>query len=150
MHHPPPPHPWPAFLFGSVVYLDLFVIGGMPAEPVVWHFSGDEGRLPLIATADALDSPSLEPVKEGLQSGARHCADLVPDDHTGNKFLSHPFRRPVRLAAPVEEAVIGLGLDTPGLHFFGQAMGRGDDRGFWYGRARSPHGFDAAPLTLDP
>ena len=32
--------------FGSMVYLDLFVIGGMPAEPVVWHFSGNRGRLP--------------------------------------------------------------------------------------------------------
>ena len=41
-------------VFGSVVYLDLFVIGGMPAEPVVWHFSGDWGWLPLVATADDL------------------------------------------------------------------------------------------------
>ena len=32
--------------FGSVVYLDPFLIGGMPAEPVVWHFSGDLGQLP--------------------------------------------------------------------------------------------------------
>ena len=139
--------PWPAFLFGSVVYLDLFVIVSMPAEPVVWHFSGDEGRLPLIATADALDSPSLEPVEEGLQSGAGHCADLVSDDHTGNKFLSHLFRRPVRLAAPAEEAVIGLGLDAPSPHFFGQAMGRGEDEGgFWYGRARSLAWFCRCPL----
>ena len=38
--------------FGSVVYLDLFVIGGMPTEPVVWHFSGDWGRLSLVATAE--------------------------------------------------------------------------------------------------
>ena len=45
------------------------------------------------------------------------------NDHTGNKFLSHPFRHPVRLAAQAEEAVIGLGLDAPGPHFFGQAMG---------------------------
>ena len=64
-----------------------------------------------------------------LQSGAGHCADLIPDDHTGNEFLSHPFRRPVCLAAPAEEAVIGLGLDAPGLHFFGQAIGRGEDEG---------------------
>ena len=99
-------------VFGSVVYLDLFVIGGMPAEPVVWHFSGDWGRLPLVATADDLDAPSLESVEEGFQSGAGHCADLVPDDHTGNEFLSHPFRRPVRLAAPAEEAVIGQVLDA--------------------------------------
>ena len=39
-------------VFGSVVYLDLFVIGDMLAEPVVWHFSGDWGRLPLVAIAD--------------------------------------------------------------------------------------------------
>ena len=116
-------------VFGSVVYLDLFVIGGMPAEPVVWHFSGDWGRLPLVATADDLDAPSLEPVEEGFQSGAGHCADLVPDDHTGNEFLSHPFGRPVRLAAPAEEAVIGLGLDASGPHLFGQAMSRVKTRG---------------------
>ena len=139
--------PWPTFLFGSVVYLDLFVIVGMPAEPVVWHFSGNEGRLPLIATADALDSPSLEPVEEGLQSGAGHCADLVSDDHTGNKFLVHPFRRPVRLAAPAEEAVIGLGLDAPGPHFFGQAMGRGEDEGAsGMEELDRSHGFAAALL----
>ena len=69
------------------------------------------------------------PVEEDAQSGAGHCADLVPDDHTGNEFLSHPFRRPVRLANPAEEAVIGLGLDAPGPHLFGQAMGRSEDEG---------------------
>ena len=47
---------------------------------------------------------------------------------TGNEFLSHPFGRPVRLDAPAEEAVIGLGLDAPGPHLFGQAMGRGEDK----------------------
>ena len=112
-----------------VVYLDLFVLGGMPAEPVVWHFSGDWRRLPLVATADDLDAPTLKPVEEGFQSGAGHCADLVPDDHTGNEFLSHPFGRPVHLAAAAVEAVIGLGLDAPGLHLFGQAMGRSEDEG---------------------
>ena len=60
---------------------------------------------------------------------AGHCADLVPDDHTGNEFLSHPFRGTVRLATPAEEAVIGLGLDAPGPHLFGQAMGRCEDEG---------------------
>ena len=136
-------------VFGSVVYLDLFVIGGMPAEPVVWHFTGDWGQLPLVATADDLDAPSLEPVEEGFQSGAGHCADLVQDDHTGNEFLSHPFRRPVRFAAPAEEAVIGLGLDTPGPHLFGQAMGRGEDEGASgteeLDRSR---GFAAAPTAV--
>ena len=113
-------------VFGSVVYLDLFVIGGMVAE---WHFSGDWGWLPLVATADDLDAPTLESVEEGFQSGAGHCADLVPDDHTGNEFLSHPLGRPVGLAAPAEETVIGLGLDAPGPHLFGQEMGRGEDEG---------------------
>ena len=117
-------------VFGSVVYLDLFVIGGMLAEPVVWHFCGDWGRLPLVVTADDLDAPTLEPVEEGFQSGAGHCADLVRDDHTGNEFLSHPLGRPVGLAAPAEEAVICLGLDAPGPHLFGQAMGRVKTRGF--------------------
>ena len=82
-------------VFGSVVYLNLFVIGGMPAVPVVWHFSGDWGRLPLVVAADDLDAPTLEPVEEGFQSGAGHYADLVPDDHTGNELLSHPFGRPL-------------------------------------------------------
>ena len=45
----------------------------------------------------------------------------------GTNFLSHPLVRPVGLAAPAEEAVIGLGLDAPGPHLFGQAMGRGED-----------------------
>ena len=132
-------------VFGSVVYLDLFVIGGMLAEPVVWHFSGDWGQLPLIATADDL----LEPVEEGFQSGAGHCADLVPDGDTGNEFLSHPLGRPVDLAAPAEEAVLGLGLDAPGPHLFGQAMGRGEDEGVSgteeLDRSR---GFPAAPAAI--
>ena len=136
-------------VIGSVVYLDLFVKGDMLAEPVVWHFSGDWGRLPLVATADDLDAQTLEPVEEGFQCGAGHCANLVPDDHTGNEFLSHPFRRPVRLAAPAEEAVIGLGLDALGPHLFGQAMGRGEDEGVSgteeLDRSR---GFAAAPAAV--
>ena len=87
------------------------------------------GRLPLVATADDLDAPTLEPLAVGFQSGAGHCADLVPDDHTGKEFLSHPFGRPFCLATPAEEAVIGLGLDAPGPHLFGQAIGRGEDEG---------------------
>ena len=136
-------------VFGSVVYLDLFVIGGMLPEPVVWHFSGDWGRLPLVTAADDLDAPTLESVEKGFQSGVGHCADLVPDDHTGNEFLSHPFGRPVRLAASVEDAVIGLGLDAPGPHLFGQAMGRGEDDGVSgtedLDRSR---GFATAPATV--
>ena len=92
---------------------------------------------------------TLEPVEEGFQSGAGHCADLVPDDHTGNEFLSHPFGRPVHLVASAEEAVIGLGLDAPGPHIFGQAMGRGEDEGVSgteeLDRSR---GFTAAPAAV--
>ena len=93
------------------------------------HFSGDRGRLFLVATADDLDALTLEPVEESFQVGAGHCADLVPDDHTGNELLPHPFRRPLHLATPSEEAVVGLGLDAPGPHLFGQAMRRGEDEG---------------------
>ena len=123
----------------------------MLAEPVVWHFSGDWGRLPLVAAADDLDTPTLEPVEEGFQSGAGHCADLVPYDQTGNKLLSHLFGRPVCLAAPAEEAVISLGQDAPCPHLFGQAMGRGEDEGVSgteeLDRSR---GFAAAPPPPPP
>ena len=136
-------------VFGSVVYLDLFVIVGMLAERVVWHFSGDWGRLPLVAAANALDAPIQEPAEEGSQNGAGHCADLVPDDHTGNEFLSHPFGLPVCLATPAEEAVIGLALDAPGPHPFGQTVGRGEDEGVSgteeLDRSR---GFAAAPAAV--
>ena len=98
-----------------------------PREPVVGHFSGDRGLLSLVATADDLDASTLDPVEESFQGGAGHCADLVPDDHTGNELPPHPFRSPLRLATPSEEALVGLGLDAPGPHLFGQAMGRGED-----------------------
>ena len=99
-------------VFGSVVNLYLFIVVGRllynRAESVVGHFSGDRVRLSLVATADDLDASTLEPVEESLQGGAGHCADLVPDDHTGNELLPHPFRSPLRLATPSEEAVVGL------------------------------------------
>ena len=82
-------------VFGPVVYLDLFVVGGAPAEPVVWHFSGDRRRLPLVAAADDRDALALEPVEEDFQCGAGHCADLVPDTDTGDHLLSHLFGRPL-------------------------------------------------------
>ena len=120
-------------VFGSLVNLYLFIVVGRllcnRAEAVVGHFSCDRGRLSLVATADDLDASTLEPVEESFQGGAGHCADLVPDDHTRNELLPHPFRRPLRLATPSEEAVIGLGQDSPGPHLFGQSMGRGEDEG---------------------
>ena len=120
-------------VFGSVVNLYLFKVVGRllcnRAEPLVGHFSGDRGRLSLVATADDLDASTLEPIEGSFQGGAGHCGDLVPDDHTGNELLPHPFRRPLRLATPSEKAVVGLGLDAPGPHLFGQAMGRGEDEG---------------------
>ena len=116
-------------VFGSVVNLYLFIVIGRlmcnRAEPVVGQFSGDRGRLSLVATADDLDASTLESVEESFQGGAGHCADLVADD----QLLPHPFRRPLRLATPTEEAMVGLSLDAPGPHLFGQAMGRGEDKG---------------------
>ena len=74
-------------VFGSVVNLYLFIVVGRllcnRAKPVVEHFSGNRGRLSLVATADDLDASTFEPVEESFQGGAGRCADLVPDDHTG-------------------------------------------------------------------
>ena len=137
-------------VFGSVINLYLFIVVGRllcnRAEPVVGLFFGDSGRMSLVATADDLDASTLEPVEESFQCGAGHCADLVPDNHTGNVLLPHPIRRPLRLATPSEKAVLGLGLDAPGPHLFGQAMGRGEDEGIslaeeldrWRGFAAAP------------
>ena len=111
------------------------------------HFSGERGRLSLVATADDMDASILEPVEESFQGGAGHCADLVPDDHSGNELPPHPFRRPLRLATP-SEAVVGLGLDTPGLHLFGQAMGRDEDEGISLAEELDrSRGFAAAPAA---
>ena len=114
-------------VFGSEINLNLFIVVCNRAEPVVGHLSGDRGRLSLVATADDLDASTLEPVEESFQGRAGYCADLVLDDHMGNELPRHPFRRPLRLATLSEEAVVGLGLDAPGPHLFGQAMGRGED-----------------------
>ena len=139
-------------VFGSVVNLYLFIVVSRllcnRAEPVVGHFSGDRGRLSLFATADDLDASTFEPVEESFQSGAGHCANLVPADHTGNELLPYPFRRPVRLANPSEEAVVGLGLDAPGPHLFGQAMGRSDNEGTLLAEELDrSRGFAAAPAA---
>ena len=85
----------------------------------------------------SLVASTLEPVEKSFQGGAEHCADLVPDDHTGNELLPHPFRRPLRLVTPSEEAVIGLGLDAPVPILFGQANGQGENEGISKRRARS-------------
>ncbi|MEW8686005.1 MAG: hypothetical protein AB2556_09370 [Candidatus Thiodiazotropha sp.] len=88
----------------SVVHLDLFIVivcgQTTLAEPVVWHLTRNPGRLFLVAAAFDLDASTIEPIEEGFQDGARHSADLVPDDHAGNEFLSHPFGRPLGLATP--------------------------------------------------
>ena len=135
-----------------MVNLYLFIVVGRllcnRTKPVVGHFSGNRGRLSLVATADDLDASTLEPVEESFQGGAGHCADLVPDDHTGNELLPHPFGRPLRLATPTEEAVVGLGLDAPGPHLFGQAMGRGKDKGISLEEELDrSRGFAAAPAA---
>ena len=56
-------------VFGSVVNFYLFIVVGMLAGPVVGHFSGDRGRLSLVATADDLDASTLEPVEESSRVG---------------------------------------------------------------------------------
>ena len=93
-------------IFGSVVCLDLLVEAVCPqttlVEPVMWHFSGDWGRLPLVAAADDLGAPTLEPVEEGFQSGAGHCANLVPDDHTGNEHGECPILSGVQSIWPLQ------------------------------------------------
>ena len=106
-----------------LIQLDLLVIFGGVAEPLVRHFSGDWRWLPLVTTADDLDTAFLEPVKENLRRGAGYREFLIRDDHPKNELLPHPFRRPFCLATPAE-AVIGLSLDAPGPHFFRQSMGR--------------------------
>ena len=139
-------------VFGSVVNLYLIIVVGRllfnRVEPVVGHFSGNRGRLSLVATADDLDASTLEPVEESFQGGAGHCADLVPDDHTGIEVLLHPFRHPLRLATPSEEAVVGLGLDASGPHLFGQAMDWGEDEGISLAEELDrSRGFAAAPAA---
>ena len=95
----------------------------------MWHLTGDRGRLPRVPAADDLDTVTLEPVEEGFQNRAGYRAYLVPDDHPGHELLPYPFGCPFCLATPAQEAVIGLGLDTQGLHFFRQAVGQGQDKG---------------------
>ena len=56
------------------------------------------------------------------------------------------FQRPLRLATPSEEAVVGLGLVAHGPHLFGQAMGRGEDEGISLAEELDrSRGFAAAP-----
>ena len=61
----------------------------------------------MVAIADDLDASTLEPVEESFQGRAGHCADLVPDDHTGNELLPHPFQ-----------------ASTPSCHSNGRSCGR--------------------------
>ena len=62
--------------------------------------------------------------------------------------MPHPFRRPLRQATPSEEAVVGLDLDAPSLHFFGQVMGRGEDEGISLAEELDrSRGFAAAPAA---
>ncbi|MEW8689414.1 MAG: hypothetical protein AB2556_26620, partial [Candidatus Thiodiazotropha sp.] len=87
----------------AVIYLYLFIVVGMLREPVVRHFSGNLLPLPLVSTADDLDVSTLQPVEEGFQSGAGHCADLFPDDHARDELVTCPVRGPLSLATPMEE-----------------------------------------------
>ena len=110
-----------------MIHLDILVLIGGVAEPLVRHFSGDWRWLPLVTTADDLDATTLEPVKEDLQRGAGYREFLVPDNHPGNELLPNPFGRPFCLATQAE-VVIGLSLDFPAPHFFRQSMGRSEEK----------------------
>ena len=112
-----------------MIHINLLVIIGGVAVPLVRNFSGDWRWLPLVTTADDLDAATLEPVKEDLQRGTGYREFLVPDDHPGKELLPHLFGRPFYLATPAEEGVIGLGLDAPCRHIFRQSMGRSEDEG---------------------
>ena len=113
------------------------------------HFSSDWEQLPLVATAVDLDAPTLQPAKEGFKGRAGHRANPIPDDHTGYKFPPHPFGRPLCLTSPIEEAAIGLGLDTPDPHLFGQAMGRDINEGISLAKELDrSRGLAAAPAAV--
>ena len=73
-------------------------------------------------------------------------ADLVPEYHMGNELLPHSFRRPLRPATLSEEAMVGLGLDAPGPHLLGQAMGEDEGISLAEELDRS-RGFVAAPAA---
>ena len=83
-------------------------------------------RLALVATADDLGAPAIEPVQEHLKDKPGHGADLVPDDETWDVLLDHAVRRLVILTAPSEEAEVGLGVGSSGSHFFGEEVSWGE------------------------
>ena len=94
-------------IFRSVIHLDLLVVVVCPqtklAEPVVQYFSGCPWSPQQMTWTHRPSSQSRK-----VSCGAGYCADLVPDDYTGNELLPHPFERPLCLATPAEEAVVGL------------------------------------------
>ena len=55
---------------------------------------------------------------------------LIPDDDAGDVLLAHSFQGPLSLTTPTKEAVVCLGLDSSGLHPFGQTVGGGQYEGF--------------------
>jgi len=76
------------------------------------HLGALEALLVPLEQAYALDTSILQPVKEHLQNGPGHGADLVPNDDAGDTLLANPFRCPLSLTTPAKEAVIGLGLSN--------------------------------------
>ena len=113
----------------SVVSLDLFIVVCSMSQPVMWHLTNYWRWLTLITATNDLDTPVFEPAKEGLKYRPGHSTDLVPNNHMRDVLLAHPFRGPLSLATPPEEAVISLGLDPPSSHLFCQTMCRGEDQG---------------------
>jgi len=93
-----------------MINLNLFIVAAFLPQPFVWHLTSNRRWLTVVAAADDLDFPVIEPAEEGLQNGPRHVADLVPDNDSWNKLLAHSFRGLFSLTTPAEEAVVRLGL----------------------------------------
>jgi len=93
------------------------------------HLTRNRWWLTLVTAADDLDTPVFEPAEEGLQIWLGYGADLVPYDDARDMLLAHPFRSPLSLATPAEEAVIGLGLYVPCSNLFSQTMCRSEHDG---------------------
>ena len=108
-------------------------------------------RLALVATADDLGAPAIEPVQENLKDKPGHGADLVPDDETRDVLLAHAVGRLVVLTAPSEEAVVGLGFGPSGSHCFGEEVSWGEYEGVCRPKEfnSGSRGFCAVPAAVE-
>ena len=107
-------------------------------------------RLALVATADDLGAPAIEPVQEHLKDKPWHGADLVPDDETWDVLLAHAVGRLVVLIAPSEEVLAGLGFGSSGSHFFGKEVSWGEYDGVCRPKEFDcSRGFCAVPAAVE-